>query len=143
MSICVQLISKSFPAWKTVRPKVIEAEKKQKDKESKSGAVLGCWAIHRQHLGGWQPPDREVASFNAGRQLRICVMRGGGTAGRGPPARAATGPPSPSPSSSSSSSSSPVVHPDPASFANSIIINQHIGLHMPHYTFRHITSKER
>ena len=56
---------------------------------------LGCWPIHRQHLGGWQPPDREVASFNAGRQLRICVMRGGATAGRGPPARAATGPPSP------------------------------------------------
>ena len=70
---------------------------KQKDKESKSGAVWGCQAIHRQHLGGWQAADREVASFNAGRQLRICVMRGGATAGRGPPARAATGPPPPLP----------------------------------------------
>ena len=135
MSVCVQLISESFPAWKTVRPKVIEAEEKQKDKESKSGAVWGVRpSIHRQHLAGWQPPDREVASFNAGRQLRICVMRGGGTAGRGPPARAATGPPSPS---------SPVVHPDPASFANSIIINQHIGPHMPYYASIVIKSKER
>ena len=98
--------------------------------------------IHRQHLAGWQPPDREVASFNAGRQLRICVMRGGATAGRGPPARAATGPLPPSPLLLLLLLLLPVVHPDPASFANSIIINQHIGPHMPHYAFVHINSKE-
>ena len=51
--------------------------------------------------------------------------------------------PAPPPPSPSSSSSSPVVHPDPASFANSIIINQHIGLHMPYYASLLIKSKER